>query len=284
MEYDTVANWEGTVIGDGENRCRVVLMLLIGAAFALSACKGDGDNFGANTPQMSSSELVGTWEQDDGSRIRGFEFQNDNTVVLYSEDEGDRHQNEDRWSLNRSALSLIHEESEEEGEFAYSSRRTNAFFIAIIASRLYMHVFHRKSGSSGDADGTWVHGEKVHGRDMEREGRHEYSGEYYETVESTLTISGSRFTIRERVAWRESESGEGESYSESDSEEGEESGTVRLEGDMVFLTTTEENGQALDSEDQYEHFLGWVLGDVVVTGRESEPGDEPGPESYYERQ
>ena len=181
-------------------------------------------------------------------------------------------------------MTLVEEEEEREGDFYFSYMESESFYIAIIASRLYMHVYHRASGTSGDADGTWVNGARMRARGVEREGPHEYSGEFSEKVTAMLTISGDEYTIQMRDSWSESERGEGETYSESDTEEMEESGTVRIDGDRIFLTTTMIDGRALDSDEQLEYFLGWVVGDILGAGRDMETVEEPGPESYYERQ
>ncbi len=70
-----------------------------------------------------------------------------------------------------------------------------------------------------------------------------------------------------------------EFYEERSDDHNEAAGTVRREGDQIFLTYLSLNGEELPAEQQQEAFWGWQLNDSVLYQARYENDQNIGPSS-----
>ncbi len=243
-----------------------MLTVLLAVSLSATGCEGDDvDDFGAGTPIMDRSSLIGSWTRgtDTSSNTMTFDGNGDFTDA-YTAGDYSADTDEGRWSLNNSALSNTYDEFYEDTTYTEREREVESVYIAIIDNILYWEVFHRTSGNGG-LDGTWELGWRDNATYEGREDGITYSESERVLSIATLTISGDTFALVEEVTWSESVTEGGERYSDSGRDTYESSGTVRLDGDTVYVTFTQDRGDPVPEEYRIETQTGWLLSDSVLS-------------------
>lgn len=218
----------------------------------LISCKEEG----GGVRLISSASLIGTWSQTDSwGETRSYEFRNDGTCTRQMMMGSKTYEYEIDWSLEGNSLTLNYEERD--GDWNLTETITEE--AAIIGDHLYIGVFIRTTPGE-TLDGTWRHSDSGVYEESGPDCREYGSGEF----SLTITVTGDTFTATGREQWDEHGNCPGEEFDDVGSEETDFRGTVRLEGDEIFLTVTEDGGVAIPEEFQEESRVGYFVSENVV--------------------
>lgn len=241
-------------------------------AIAFMGCDDNG-NGGGSGSVPSRSDLVGTWTSTEGGETESYELRNDGTFVMTSDDGEDQWTDEGTWSFGSGIITLIFEGSESEEGYTITWREEFSTRVAIVDGMLYIGVAHRTSGSGSGLAGTWQYDETEEEEESETGPEGSYSGSGGYEYEERTTVTGSAFTSN----WseREFEEEDGETYDETES--GTQAGTARTDGDRVYFTVTEADGEPVADPDREEVMYGYrIAPDVIVISWGEEDGGRPG--------
>lgn len=233
-----------------------VSRFMIIAVVAACGCRGGGDD-GGESQLLRSGDLVGIW----GDGGEDLEFRSNGTFIDWSRDEA-------IWSIEDGMLSISYRVVLEDDGCTFTDEEGFSATAAIVDEILYIAVSVRSDGSGDGVDGTWEYREQEWGEATER--CVGYTDSMWETEEyrTRITISGSTFESEEfnHEAASYGEENWDETWTETSS------GSVRVDGDSVFVTVTERDGTPIPEDEQFESHLGFrVSPDVLV---ESSLGDD----------
>ena len=246
------------------------------AALLLPGCNEDDDDGDGNgSGVLTRDALVGTWAWSDGTNSESYEFRGDGTLTYDYTDELGPGSYEGTWSVTGGVLETILGGTETEDGVTYTWEGTYASRAAVVGDTLHLYgAGVRTNGSGSSLDGTWELLETEEGTTTATgpDGT-DTSSEAYE-YEETMTIDGSTF----ESTWRELEFEEVTGNPPVDLEEtGTYGGTIRVAGDSIFCTITEEDGTPIPSADQAEEFLAYrAASNVIVLAEEGASLDDLG--------
>jgi hypothetical protein len=218
----------------------------------------DGDVF-IGPDELVPDDLLGTWVRTTPSDTITYEFRADGT---YQRMDASSSVNEGSWSVNDGFLELSSEEHVEEDGCALTVSESEASRAAIRGDRLFFVTLYVRTQRSGESpDGTWENeyraSESAVGecdgtpRRVSREG----------LVLETVTIAGDRFEKLEEGSTVTVEDG----VEDTEGDSRTSSGNLRVDGDLIFRTTTESDGEPVPAEEQAELIWGFrVAPDVIV--------------------
>jgi hypothetical protein len=247
-------------------------------AILLPGCDDD-DGGGTGSGVLTRDALIGTWAWSDGANSESYELRGDGTMTYdYTDEEGSASY-EGAWSVTGGVLETSIGETGTDGDVTYTWEETYASRAAIVGDVLYLYgAGVRTSGSGSSLDGTWEFEESEVYSETETGPAGTYTENGGAEYEETVIIDGSAF----ESTWREREYEELTGDTPSDIEEsGTTSGTIRVEGDAIYVTVTEEDGTPIPSSEQAEEFLGHrAAPNVIVASEEGVSLDDLG----YQRQ
>lgn len=169
------------------------------------------------------------------------------------------------WTHRNNILSLTLEDGYSEMGETSIYRETESRTVAVVDNVLYMPARVRTSGSGEGLDGTWEY--YFGDTDSESLG---FMGEVLEesstnSYSAVFDINGSDYSAQfvDGETGYEDEDGERRTFDHSD--RWEEAGTIRLDGNDVYETTTSRNGQVIEEGSRHETLLGErIAPDVIV--------------------
>jgi hypothetical protein len=244
-----------------EPRRHSSILLAVLIALNVGACRSTGDPSGPGS--LVSGDIVGTWTSSDGVTTTTMEFRADGTrTETYDDGEGPDSY-ESRWEADGDMLVFVNEESGSDDGCSFASHYSDAFTTAIVDETLFMFVYLRTNGSGGGLDGTWTFSTistERHESSCEGES---YSSQLTYEHHATLVIEGEGFelttTVREAY---DSDGGVPEDYTETWTDRG----TLRIDGETIYSTATEQDGEPIPEDEQYEELLGTrAAPDVIAT-------------------
>ncbi len=258
-------------------RSSFVLLGLVVLSFALTVtgCKsGSNDGSNGDSTFASRDDLVATWSdgREDGET---YEFRSDGTMIITYRG----HPEDGTWSLSDGVLTMNFESTDAMGEttMLYGSR--SASRVAIVAGALYFGVFHRTAGSGGsNLDGTWISTESSRSVENVSSPWENNTSTEEQYSEESLTVTEGDFeqVETEREVWDV----DGEVREEESSEESR--GTIREDGDRIFYTKTELDGEPIPDDEREELVLGIRIDPNVIVATDDE--DESAESRAFRRQ
>ncbi len=164
------------------------------------------------------------------------------------------------WSIDDGFLTISAENEESSDGCEVTTRSQERIISAIVDDVFYISVIARTEGSGDSLDGTWKNV-----LDLTNEDERTCSGAPINSVSElsirrTTTVNGDVFERSEEETGFDEIDGEREEYDESSTE----SGTVRIEGDRIYLTVTERDGVPLLNDEQQENLWAFRVSPSVA--------------------
>lgn len=219
--------------------------------------------------------VLGTWVRTETNAFtKTIEFYNDGTALITTEyiapvNEGRIDTHEASWTLCDSILE-IHEVDSETGEEGIEGSHA-----AIVDDVLYRIAYVKADGSTDELDGLWG----ITGYEF----WDNHSEEKRETVIAyeveSLRVEGENYTrtITEFESWELP----GDPFN-TEAETVEYSGTIRVDGQRIFITDTERNGEEIPVELRVEDLFGFRIAPSVITFG-GDPDGDPTDMGYVRR-
>lgn len=231
----------------------LALLISLSALTVIFGCRGGEEAVGIRV--IDANSLLGTWSQIDTHSSETFEFLGGGRLLHRSEYGSEVYESEGQWRLQGNSLQLY----DEARDGNYYELEEETIQSAIVDNVLYLGVFIRRS-SGNTLEGTWHYSED---ENIEIDFP-DCQGEATENERSNLSINGSSFTFTEQETWMERGNCEGKTFDESDTEIYQYRGQIRLEGENIFMTRTEEDGVEIPANEQIEEHWGYFLSEHVI--------------------
>ena len=221
------------------------------------------EGFGSNVSE-DAAPLVGVWEWegigDEGERYRQT-FQSDG-FCLDETFVGDALQSSElcEWDVADGVLTVSYGNDGDETE-KYVQYDSSTF--AVGGDRLYEYVLLRETGTGSPLTGRWVNSSGGGGTWVGIQGNSErFEIEEHMSEDLTIEFDGDTFSHVCRAQEIDIENGE----ETNTTEDREGSGTVRIEGDAIYITTADYWRDLVEESDEpTESFLGFRITDDVIS-------------------